>query len=89
MTHTLRFNDALLITDRAFQPFHCVAWTQQGGNGEVSISVLDGSQSRILGRCNIASNVYSDPVKLGSILQQARERLSNEGLSFSPWSMPA
>jgi len=30
--HTpLRINEALLITDRAFKPFQCVAWTLPEG----------------------------------------------------------
>ena len=33
MSSTLRFNDALLIADRAFRPFHCVAWAPQPGSG--------------------------------------------------------
>ena len=40
MSSTLRFNDALLITDRAFRPFQCVAWAPQDGTGVVSISVI-------------------------------------------------
>ena len=27
MNATLRFNEALLITGRAFQPYQCVAWS--------------------------------------------------------------
>ena len=45
MNSPLRFNDALLITDRAFKPFHCVAWTLLEGNGELSITVVDDSES--------------------------------------------
>ena len=28
MNATLRFNEALLITGRAFQPYQCVAWSE-------------------------------------------------------------
>ncbi|MCH2341881.1 hypothetical protein ACGFZ7_09820 [Pseudomonas sp. NPDC047963] len=88
MNSPLRFNDALLITDRAFKPFQCVAWTQLEGNGELSITVLDGSESRTVGHCKLASHVYSDPIKLGQSLEQARADLSRQGVQLAPWHMP-
>lgn len=88
MNTPLRFNEALLITDRAFLPFQCVAWTQPGGNGEVSITVIDRTQDRLLGRRQLSSSVYSDPVKLGETLERTRQELSREGVSFDPWHMP-
>jgi len=87
--HTpLRINEALLITDRAFKPFQCVAWTLLEGNGEVSITVVDRAEARQLGRCKMSSSVFTDPVKLGETLEQTREKLSRDGVSFSPWHMP-
>ncbi|MBA1274148.1 hypothetical protein [Stutzerimonas azotifigens] len=88
MNTPLRFNDALLIADRAFKPFQCVAWTLPEGNGEVSITVIDRTQSRLLGRRKLSSTVYTDPVKLGETLEQTRRELSQEGVSFAPWHMP-
>lgn len=88
MNSPLRFNDALLITDRAFQPFQCVAWTLLEGNGELSITVVDRSESRAVGRCKLSSSVYSDPVKLGESLEQARADLSRQGVNLAPWHMP-
>ena len=41
MNATLRINDALLITDRAFKPFQCVAWTLHEGNGDIWLAALD------------------------------------------------
>ncbi|MGA6097239.1 hypothetical protein ACPESN_05115 [Stutzerimonas marianensis] len=89
MTSPLRFNDALLITDRAFKPFQCVAWTLMEGNGELSITVVDGSESRPVGHCKLPSSVYSDPVKLGQKLEQTRADLTRQGIHFAPWHMPA
>ncbi|EIK53767.1 hypothetical protein YO5_15690 [Stutzerimonas stutzeri TS44] len=88
MNAPLRINDALLITDRAFKPFQCVAWTLPEGNGEVSITVVDSALARPLGRCKMSSNVYSDPVKLGEALEQSREQMTRDGIHFSPWHMP-
>jgi len=88
MNAPLRFNDALLITDRAFKPFKCVAWTLLEGNGELSITVVDGTQSRPVARCKMPSSVYSDPVKLEETLERTRENLSREGINFAPWHMP-
>jgi len=71
--HTpLRINEALLITDRAFKPFQCVAWTLPEGNGEVSITVVDRDEARLLGRCKMSSSVFTDPVKLGETLEKTR-----------------
>ncbi|MCF7202452.1 hypothetical protein [Pseudomonas oligotrophica] len=89
MNATLRINDALLITDRAFKPFQCVAWILPEGNGEVSISVVDRQEARLLGRCKMSSSVYTDPVKLEQTLEQTREQLSRNGAHFSEWHMPA
>ncbi len=88
MNAPLRINDALLITDRAFKPFQCVAWTLPEGNGEVSITVVDSALARPLGRCKMSSSVYTDPVKLGEALEQSREQMTRDGIHFSPWHMP-
>ena len=88
MNRPLRFNDALLITDRAFKPFQCVAWTLLEGNGDLSITVVDSSESRPVGHCKLSSSVYTDPVKLGETLEQARADLSRQGAHLAPWHMP-
>ena len=89
MSNTLRFNDALLITDRAFRPFQCVAWAPQPGSGELSISVIDRSSTRLLGRTKLSASTYSDAAQLASVLQQSRAALSEQGYTLEPWSMPA
>lgn len=88
MNAPLRFNDALLIADRAFQPFQCVAWAPQDGTGNLSLSVIDRTSTRLLGRTQLSSNTYSDPEQLASVLQQSREQLSQQGFALEPWSMP-
>lgn len=89
MNAPLRFNDALLIADRAFQPFQCVAWAPQDGTGNLSLSVIDRSSTRLLGRTQLSCNTYSDPVQLANALSQSREQLSQQGFALEPWSMPA
>jgi hypothetical protein len=88
MQNTLRFNDVLLIVDRAFKPFQCVAWAPQAGSGELSLSVIDRG-TNLLGRTLLATNTYSDPALLASVLQQSREQLSRQGYALEPWCMPA
>ncbi|MBX9407186.1 hypothetical protein K5E40_16040 [Pseudomonas baetica] len=87
MTAPLRINEALLIANHAFQPFQCVAWAPQDGNGELSLTVIDRTNSRI-GRKQIPSTAYSDPAQLEQLLQQARAELSEEGYALQSWSMP-
>ena len=87
MTAPLRINEALLIADRAFQPFQCVAWALQDGNGELSLTVIDRTNSSI-GRKQIPSSAYTDPAQLESVLKLAREELSQEGYTLQSWSMP-
>ena len=89
MPNTLRFNDALLIAGRAFQPFQCVAWAPQAGSGELSLSVIDRAHTTLLGRTLLAANTYSDPALLAKVLQQSREQLSQQGYALEPWCMPA
>ncbi|MDQ3202366.1 MAG: hypothetical protein M3Q94_09410 [Pseudomonadota bacterium] len=87
MTAPLRINEALLIADRAFQPFQCVAWAPQDGNGELSLTVIDRTNNHI-GRKQIPSSAYTDPAQLEHVLEQAREELSREGYTLQPWTMP-
>ncbi|SDW59265.1 hypothetical protein SAMN05444064_1053 [Pseudomonas syringae] len=88
MNAPLRFNDALLIAGHAFEPFQCVAWAPQDGNGELSLTVIDRTSNRI-GRKQIPSSTYSDKQQLASVLEQARAEISNEGYDLMPWTMPA
>ena len=87
MNAPLRINEALLIADRAFQPFQCVAWAPQDGNGELSLTVIDRTNTRI-GRTQIPSSAYSDPAQLEFLLEKARAELSQEGHKLQSWSMP-
>jgi hypothetical protein len=87
MNAPLRINEALLIADRAFQPFQCVAWAPQDGNGELSLTVIDRTNTRI-GRKQIPSSAYSDPAQLEDLLKQARAELSQEGYALQSWVMP-
>ena len=87
MNAPLRINEALLIADRAFQPFQCVAWAPQDGNGELSLTVIDRTNTRI-GRKQIPSSAYTDPAQLEHVLEEARAELSQEGYKLQSWSMP-
>lgn len=87
MNAPLRINEALLIADRAFQPFQCVAWAPQDGNGELSLTVIDRTNTRI-GRKQIPSSAYSDPAQLENLLKQARAELSQDGYTLQSWAMP-
>ncbi len=88
MNAMLRVNEALLIADRAFQPFQCVAWAPQDGSGVLSLSVIDRTSSRLLGRTALPGSSYLDPQQLAGILQQSREELSRQGYRLEPWQMP-
>jgi hypothetical protein len=88
MNAPLRFNDALLIAGHAFEPFQCVAWSAQDGNGELSLTVIDRTNTRI-GRKQIPSSAYRDPQQLAQALEQARAEIRDEGYSLKPWTMPA
>ncbi|MGC5698694.1 hypothetical protein J4P02_00665 [Pseudomonas sp. NFXW11] len=87
MNAPLRINEALLIADRAFKPFQCVAWAPQDGNGELSLTVIDRTSTRI-GHTQIPSSAYSDPAQLEDLLKQARAELSEDGYILQSWAMP-
>ncbi|UUY07001.1 hypothetical protein LRS11_14285 [Pseudomonas sp. J452] len=88
MNTMLRVNEALLIAGRAFQPFQCVAWTQQDGSGElINLTVIDRTNTRV-GQARLTSNIYRDPAQLADVLIQSREQLSSQGFALEPWSMP-
>ncbi|UVE19514.1 hypothetical protein NVV93_09140 [Pseudomonas sp. LS44] len=88
MNSPLRFNEALLIAGRAFQPFQCVAWTAPDGTGELSLTVIDRTNTRLLGRTLLSSSIYSDPDQLACELKKSREELSQQGYDLEPWQMP-
>lgn len=87
MNAPLRINEALLIAGHAFEPFQCVAWAPQDGNGELSLTVIDRTNTRI-GRKQIPSSTYTDPAQLENVLEQARAELSEEGYQLESWTMP-
>ncbi|MGF6221725.1 hypothetical protein [Pseudomonas frederiksbergensis] len=86
MNAPLRINEALLIADRAFQPFQCVAWALQDGS-ELNLAIIDRTNTRI-SRKQIPSSAYSDPAQLEHVLEEARAELSQEGYTLQSWSMP-
>ena len=88
MNAPLRVNEALLIAGRALQPFQCVAWAPLDGNGELSLTVIDRTSTRI-GHTQIPCTIYSDPAQLAQLLAQVRGELSEDGYTLLPWSMPA
>ncbi|WP_277051945.1 hypothetical protein [Zestomonas thermotolerans] len=88
MNTPLRFNEALLIAGRAFKPFHCVAWAAEGA-GDLSLTVIDRTNTRLLGRTLLPSDIYSDPDRLAEELKKSREKLARQGYSLEPWDMPA
>ncbi|PQZ84391.1 MULTISPECIES: hypothetical protein [Pseudomonas] len=85
MNAPLRINEALLIADRAFQPFQCVAW--HDGNGALSLSVIDRTNTRI-GSKQLSSSAYTDPAQLEDLLLQARAELGQGGYQLQSWAMP-
>ncbi|MGE8149985.1 hypothetical protein ACQKP5_01900 [Pseudomonas vancouverensis] len=87
MNAPLRINEALLIADRAFKPFKCVAWALQDGHGELSLTVIDRTSTSI-GRTLIPNSAYTDPAQLEHWLEQARAELSQEGYKLQSWTMP-
>ncbi|KAF1053208.1 MAG: hypothetical protein GAK43_01542 [Stenotrophomonas maltophilia] len=88
MNATLRFNEALLITGRAFQPFHTVTWVNQAGDGSLDLSVLDRTGARLLGLTSIPCMAYSNPEQLADLLEEARATLSRGGHDLQEWHMP-
>lgn len=87
MSTALRINEALLIAGHAFEPFQCVAWAAQGGNGELSLSIIDRANTRIC-RKQIPTSTYSDPAQLEILLEEVRAELSQEGYKLQSWTMP-
>jgi len=87
MTNQLRFNEALLITNRALKPLQCIAWSQDASS-DLNLTLVDRSNTRTLGHKRIPSTTYSDPQKLAAIIQQTRQELSMQGFSMAPWNMP-
>lgn len=88
MNAMLRMNEALLIADRAFLPFQCIAWTPQDGSGDLSLSVIDRTSSRLLGRIALPGSSRLDAQKLSAALQQSRNDLIDQGYRLEPWQMP-
>lgn len=88
MNAPLRINEALLIAGHAFRPFNCIAWAPLDGGGELSLTVVDRTGTRTLGRTQVPSSTYSDPAQLESLLEKTRTQLSESGYNLQPWHMP-
>lgn len=88
MNAMLRMNETLLIADRAFLPFQCIAWTPQDGSGDLSLSVIDRHSSRLLGRIALPGSSQLDARQLSAALQKSREELIDQGYRLEPWQMP-
>lgn len=88
MNATLRMNEALLIADRAFLPFQCIAWSPANGTGDLSLSVIDRTSSRLLGRIALPGCNLMDVEQLSAALQKSREELIDQGYRLEPWQMP-
>ena len=88
MNSTLRMNEALLIADRAFLPFQCIAWTPANGSDDLSLSVVDRTSSRLLGRVALTGCSHMDAGQLSAALQKSREDLIEQGYRLEPWQMP-
>jgi hypothetical protein len=86
MNAPLRVNEALLIANHAFEPFQCVAWAPQDGNGELSLTVVDRTCNSI-DRLQVPRSTYCDASQLARLLKGARDVLSQKGYSLNPWSM--
>lgn len=88
MNAALRMNEALLIADRAFLPFQCIAWIPANGSGELSLSVVDRTSSRLLGRIAVPDCNQMDASQFSAALQKSREDLIEQGYRLEPWQMP-
>jgi len=86
MSNPLRFNEALIIANRAFKPLQCIAWVQEV-NSELNLTVVDRANTRTLDHRCIPCSTYSDPQKLSVVIQQARQELAGRGVSLAPWDM--
>ncbi|MNG39811.1 hypothetical protein D3C84_1280890 [compost metagenome] len=64
-----------------------MAWTQQDGSGELNLTVIDRTNTRV-GQARLTSSTYCDPAQLADVLIQSREQLSRQGFDLEPWSMP-
>ncbi|MFK3908691.1 hypothetical protein ACI2KC_17385 [Pseudomonas monteilii] len=87
MNAPLRVNDALLIADHAFEPFQCVAWDAPNGTGELSLAVIDRTNTRI-GSKQVPSRVYTDAQQWLGLIEQVRSELREKGYALQPWVMP-
>ncbi|MNW05399.1 hypothetical protein D3C71_2016370 [compost metagenome] len=87
MNAPLRFNEALLIANHAFSPLQCVAWAPQNGTDELSLTVIDRTSTRLVGK-QLSSSTYSDPAQLQRLIEEARSELTEKGYQLQYWSMP-
>jgi hypothetical protein len=77
----------LLIADHAFEPFQCVAWDAPNGTGELSLAVIDRTNTRI-GSKQVSARVYTDAQQWLGLIEQVRSELREQGYALQPWVMP-
>lgn len=76
------------ISEMAFLPCRATA-KADAEDASFSLRVVNATGKEVLSISRIARSQYTNPVHLAGLLESARLELSKDGLSLSPWSMPA
>lgn len=84
----LTLDDAMQLVSEAFLPCGCVA-SANPDDDSFSFTVMSGSGTEVLLVPSVSRDDYSNPHRLGSVIEQARLDVEDKDLRLEPWTMPA
>jgi hypothetical protein len=82
----ITLEQAVEIAESAFRPLECIAEVQDY-DSRVGFRVYGPDNQPLLTVEDLTRSKVKDSQRLESILQQARERVTNLGFELSPWSL--
>lgn len=87
MSDYLDIDTAMKVANSAFVPLGCLTAANPDG-ASFSLTVLDAQAAPILSVEHVHLNQFSNPVRLGGVIEQVRQDLARKGYELSPWTMP-
>ncbi len=84
----LALDEAMRISEMAFLPCQ-VTTVADNQDASFSLQITNETGDEVFSIAHIAHSQYTAPLHLAGLLEHARLQLSKDGITLSPWSMPA
>lgn len=86
-TPSLTLDQAMTLTSEAFLPCGCVT-SANPEEDSYGFTVMNSDGAEMMRVAAVPNSQYSDPQRLGEMLEQARLDVEDKGCRLEPWTMP-